>query len=70
MDRDEMVKQLDRWTEISGEEAIILFVNLSARQLMSTAITITDARLAKRGGRGEPRARPGDAGTIRRRRPS
>jgi hypothetical protein len=47
MDRDEFLKQLDRWNELLREEAVQLFdKGVGADRLMSTAITIADARLA------------------------
>lgn len=70
MDRDEMVKQLDRWTEIFRREAIILFdKGVGAGQLMSAAITITDAILSAEVA--ASRARTLEIpGTLSRRRPS
>jgi hypothetical protein len=70
MDRDEMVKQLDRWTEIFRREAIILFdKGVGPGQLMATAITITDALLAAEVA--ASRARKLEiAGDVIRRRPS
>lgn len=46
MDRDEVVKQLERWTVLVLEEALALFdKGVSPTRLMATAITIADARL-------------------------
>jgi hypothetical protein len=46
MDRDEFLKQLDRWTEIFRREAIVLFdKGLGPDKLMATAIVVADAML-------------------------
>lgn len=47
MDRDEMIKQLDRWAELVKQEAIILYdKGVIPARLMDTAIVVADGRLA------------------------
>lgn len=47
MDREEFLKQLDRWSEIFRREAVILFdKGLGPDKLMATAITVADAMLS------------------------
>ena len=47
MDREEFLRQLERWVELFRRESIILFdKGLGPDELMATAITITDALLS------------------------